>query len=137
MRVTGKVSIQLNPIQTILRSKGLDPSGAAQRFHTANVLRRIVKYMPYRSGATIKLTVAQSPVVRPYIITDVPYGQYLYHGKVMVGSPPKKVTKKDLEYTKTKNPDAGPFWDRRLVAAEGAALRADLQRFIRSKGGTV
>lgn len=135
MDVTGKVRIIMNPVQTIIHSKGLAPGGAIQQFHTSNVLRRIVKYMPYRTGATIKLTVAQSPIHQTYIVTDAPYGKYLYHGKVMVGCAPKKVTEKDLEYTKTKNPDAGPYWDRRLMAAEGAAIRADLQRFIRGRSG--
>ncbi len=136
MEVTGRVRVIMNPIQTIINSKGLAPGGAIQQFHTANVLRRIVKYMPYRTGATIKLTVAQSPVQQTYIMTDVPYGKYLYYGKVMMGRAPKRVTEKDLEYTKSKNPQAGSYWDRRLMAAEGAAIRADLQRFIRRRAGT-
>lgn len=135
MEVTGRVRLIMNPAQTIINAKGLDPGGAIQQFHTANVLRRIVKYMPYRTGATIKLTVAQSPVHQTYIVTDVPFGKYLYHGKVMVGRAPKKVIDKDLVYTRTKNPEAGPYWDRRLMAAEGAAMRADLQRFIQRRQG--
>ena len=42
----------------------------------------------------------------------------------------KVLTSRDLEYTKTKNPAAGPHWDRALSAAEGAALAADLQRYM-------
>ncbi len=135
MDVTGRVKLILRPFGQIRQSKGLDVGGDVQQFHAQNVLRRIVKYMPYRTGATIKLTVAASPVEHRYIVTDVPYGKYLYYGKAMEGAPPKKVTSRDLVYTVTKNPQAGPFWDRRLVAAEGAALRADLQRYIRRKAG--
>ena len=93
----------------------LDAGGDVQRFHTANVLRRIVKYMPYRTGATIRLTQAQSPVGRPYIVTDAPYARYLYYGKAMDGKAPRTVTDRDLVYTKTRNPLAGPKWGERLA----------------------
>ena len=39
-------------------------------------------------------------------------------------------TKRTLQYTHTKNPDAGPEWDKTLISREGAAMTADLQRFI-------
>lgn len=133
MNVVGKVTVNMNPINRILRDKGLTASGDVQRFHTNNVLRRIIKYMPYRTSATIKLTIAQTDIKSRYIVTDVPYGKYLYYGKVMVGRAPKKATDDDLNYTKVKNPRAGPFWDRALSAAEGAAITADLQRYICSR----
>ncbi|MTQ98586.1 hypothetical protein GMD88_17470 [Pseudoflavonifractor sp. BIOML-A6] len=134
MSATGKVRLDMKPIRRLLKEKGLAVTGDVQRFHTANVLRRIIKYMPYRTGATIKLTQAQTVISKPEIVTDVPYGKYLYYGKVMVGAPPKRATDRDLRYTKTKNPLAGPFWDRALTAAEGAAMVGDLQRYIRMKG---
>lgn len=130
MNITGKITVNMHQVQRILKDHGLDPGGDVQRFHTANVLHRIVNYMPYRFGGTIKLTVAQTDVSKPFIITDAPYARYLYYGKVMVGKPPKQVTDRDLKYTPTKNPQAGPFWDRRLKAAEGAAMQADLQRYV-------
>lgn len=135
MNAVGKVTVDMKPIRQILKAKGLSVSGDVQRFHTANVLRRITKYMPYRTGATIKLTIVQSPTSKPEIVTDAPYAKYLYYGKVMVGKPPKRPISKDLKYTKTKNPQAGPFWDRALVAAEGKALQADLQRYVSRKAG--
>lgn len=135
MSVVGRVRVNIKPVQKILKDKGLTAGGDVQRFHTANVLRRIVKYMPYRTGATIKLTQAQTDVNVPRIITAVPHGQYIYRGKVMEGPAPKHVTDRDLKYTKTKNPQAGPYWDRRLVAAERRALQADLQNYVNRKAG--
>lgn len=135
MDSTGRVKLILRPISQIRQRKGLEVGGDVQQFHAQNVLRRIIKYMPYQTGATIKLTVAASPVQGRYLVSNVPYGKYLYHGKAMEGAAPKKVTSRDLVYTVTKNPQAGPFWDRRLVAAEGAALQEDLQRYIRRKAG--
>lgn len=129
------VRLQLKPLSQIRGRMGIDPGGDVQRFHTQNVLRRIVKYMPYRTGATIKITVAQTDINKPFIVTDTPYAKYLYYGKAMAGRAPKSVTNRDLVYTKTKNPLAGPFWDRALVAAEGAVLKRELQAYINRKGG--
>lgn len=95
----------------------------------------ITQDMPYRTGATIKLTQTQTVVNEPRIITAAPHAKYIYFGKVMVGDPPKQVTDQDLQYTKTKNPQAGPYWDRALVAAEGTAMRNDLQRYVNRKAG--
>ena len=142
--------LELNPVDQILKNKGLDPGGDAQKFHTANVLKRIKRYMPFLSGMTYKVTVAQTDIARPYIITNTPYAKYLFYGKKMVnaktGKGPRmipgigfrykkgtvlKVTSEDLEYNRTKNPKAGPRWDRALSSAEGKAMAADLQRYLR------
>lgn len=128
-----KCRLRMNSVHQIMKDKGLLQDGSVQAFHTANVLRRIIKYMPYRTGATIKVTIAQTDVNKPYIVTDVPYGKYLYYGKVMVGNAPRSVTDKDLRYTKTKNPQAGPYWDRALVANEQAVLQRELQSYINRK----
>lgn len=133
MKVTGKITVNMNPVNKILKDKGLTPGGDVQKFHTANVLRRIVKYMPYRTGATIKKMLIQTDVRKPEIILDVPYGKYLYYGKAMEGRAPKVVTDRDLVYTKSKHPLAGPYWDRALVAAEMPAMQADVQRYVMRK----
>ncbi len=122
--------LQMNSISQILLDKGVTSSGDVQSFHTQNVLRRMIKYMPMRSGMTIKVTIAQTDINRPEIITNTPYAQYLYHGKVMEGKAPKVVTQRDLNFTKTKNPQAGPYWDRALSAAEGDAIKTELQAYI-------
>ena len=146
-----KYKVKMNPVSQIIHDKGLDAAGDVQRFHTQNVLRRIQKYMPYRTGATIKLTIAQTDINKPEIVTEAPYAKFLYHGKLMVDPKtgaagfmtkdgwrsrkgvPKVRSDRDITYTKTKNPNAGPYWDRALVAAEGAAMAADLQDYINKK----
>ena len=44
--IVGSVKVDSRPVEEILRRKGLTVNGDVQRFHTANVLRRIVRYMP-------------------------------------------------------------------------------------------
>lgn len=117
--------LQMKSVAQILKDKGMDVGGDAQMFHTQNVLRRIIKYMPYRTGMTIKVTIAQTNIRRPIIITNTPYAQEIYKG-VKNGRP--------IKYTKTKNPLAGPYWDRRLSAAEGKVLARELQNYIRRRG---
>ena len=107
--------------------------------------------MPYRTGATFKITVAQTDINKPEIITDTPCACFLYYGKLMVDPKtgaagfliddewksrrgvPKVLSNRNITYTKDKNPRAGPFWDRALSAAEGSAMVADLQRYIDRK----
>ena len=135
--------LEMHSTRQIMRDKGLDENGDVQTYHTRNVLRRIVRYMPYQSDMTIKITVAQTDVRRPLIVTDTPSARFLFNGKLMVsdvtGSPwarkgeTKHVVNTPLNYTKAKNPRAGPHWDRAVSAAEGKAMVADLQRYIDRK----
>ena len=155
MSIVGSVKVNSRPVEEILRRKGLDVNGDVQQFHTANVLRRIVRYMPYRTGATIKLTQAQSPVSQPEINTFVPYARYLHEGKVMVnaatgkgpgmvpGVGPRwkkytelKATDRPLVYTK-KHPKAGSHWGQRLMEKEGDAMLADLKNYVRGRSDPV
>lgn len=140
--------LEMKSVDQIIRDKGLNPGGDAQRFHTQNVLRRIKRYMPFLTGMTYKVTVVQTNISRPEIVTDTPYAKYLFHGKVMIdpkinaagfmtpegwrsrkGSV-KVRTERDLDFTKTKNPKAGPRWDRALSVAEGKIMAAELQRYM-------
>ena len=143
------VYLELNSINKILKDRGLAANGSAQAFHTNNVMHRMVKYMPYLSGTTIKIMIAQTNIRNPYILIDVPYAKFLYYGKLMVDTQTKAAgfltedgwrsrkgvnkvkSSRDITYTKTKHPLAGPYWDRRLWAAEGKAITGDLQDFLR------
>ena len=152
MNVVGRVQVDMKPVKQIMKRLGIDARGDVQRFHTANVKRRIQKYMPYRTGATIKLMIAQSPVNEPFLHVNVPYARMLYYGKVMVDPETgmagfltpngwrsrrgvaKVASSRDIQYDKTRNPRAGPFWDRRLTAAEGQQMATELQDYVRRRG---
>lgn len=153
MNVVGSIKVDMKPVSAVMDRLGVTARGDVQKFHTANVRRRIQKYMPYRSGATIKLMIVQSPADEPFIHVDAPYARMLYYGKVMVDPKTraagfltengwrsrkgvkKVVSSRSIDYDKTKNPQAGPFWDRRLMAAEGEAMRQDLQEYVNRRAG--
>ena len=120
------VHVKINPVSSVLRNHGLDRSGDVQRFWTSTVLRRIQKYMPYRTGETIKLTIAQTDINKPEIVTDEPQARTLFNGVSKSGKP--------LNYTKTKNPSAGPRWDKALTAAEMPAMQQELQDYMNRRG---
>ena len=151
MAVVGEIKVSMKPVEAVMKSHGLDAHGAVQRFHTMNALRRVVKYMPYRTGATIKLTQLQSPISGNAINTFVPYARFLHEGKLMVDpvtgaagfmtkngwrsrkGVKKVVSDRPITYTTTKNPLAGPFWGRRLMAEEGDAMLHDLKNYVRRR----
>lgn len=141
------VRVNMKPTQRMLLELGVDRNGDVQAQWTNDVMRRMVRYMPYRTGTTAtKLMFMRSTTE---IEVAAPYARMLYHGKVMVnaktGKGPAyipnvgyrykkgtilKATNRDLTYTKTKNPLAGPFWDRTLMAAEGDKMIANLQTYV-------
>lgn len=146
------VKIDINPTPMILKAHGLDKNGAVQKFHTQNVLRRIQRYMPYRSGMMIKRMIAATDINKPLIVIPGSEVRVMYHGKLMVDPVtgaagfltkygwrsrpgiPKVLSSRDINYTKTKNTLAGPYWDKRLLAAERDAMVADLERYIKTRG---
>lgn len=123
-----RIKVEMKPVNTILTRLGVNKTGDVQRFVTSTVNRRITRYMPFRTGVlATKLKYIKSSTE---IEVLGPYARYQYYGKVMVGRAPKTVTDRDLRYDKTKNPQAGPFWDKRLMAAEGRQIAAEVQKYV-------
>lgn len=147
-----RVKVTMKPVNTILTRLGVNKTGDVQRFVTETVNRRITRYMPYRTGVlSTKLKFVKSPTE---IEVLGPYARVTYYGKVMVnaktGKGPMnipgvglrfrkgavlKATDRDMEYDKTKNPKAGPYWDRRMMAAEGGQIAAEAQAYVNRKAG--
>lgn len=147
-----KTRVDIKPPGVIIKSLGADSRGDVQRFHTNNVNRRIGKYMPHLTG--MLETKSKHIASNTEIEVVAPYARYQYYGKAMVdastGKGPAYIpgvgyrfrrgaqlvpTERDLQYTTTFNPQAGPYWDRRLVAAENSVMRRELQAYINRKGG--
>lgn len=140
----GKIKVKLNSPNKIIRRLGLDPTGDVQAQFTNIVNRRITRYMP--AGPQAVLSTKLKRMVSPSeIVVEGPYAHYQYKGEiwgpniprkengVIVGyfSPPSKhPTGRRLDYSKSYNKLAGPEWDKRLMAAEGRAISAELQRYI-------
>lgn len=128
-----RIRVEMKPVNTILTRLGVNKTGDVQMFLTNTVNRRITRYMPYRSSA---LSTKLKLITGPAEITVLgPYARYQYYGKAMEGRAPKHVTERPLNYDKTKNPLAGPFWDRALMSHEKDAIIADIQEYVDRKAG--
>ena len=129
-----RITVKMQPVNRIVTRLGVDKQGDVQMQLTRIINKRITRYMPYRSSAlSTKLKVIKSATE---IEVMAPYARYQYYGKVMVGPPPKTVTNIDLNYegSKAKNPLAGPYWDKRMMANEGVAIRTEIQRYVDRRG---
>lgn len=146
-----RVEVKMAPVRQIIAAHGLDKNGDVQRYWTELVNRRMTRYMPFRTGAlATKLKYVASPTE---IVVLAPYAKYQYYGKVMVnaktGRGPMNIpgvglrykkgtvlkpTSRPLNYDRSKNPLAGPYWDRAMIAAEGSAMTAEMQRYINTRG---
>lgn len=142
-----RIKVDMKPVNTILTRLGVNKTGDVQMQVTRIINQRITRYMPFRSGAlATKLKYIKSPTE---IEVLGPYARYQYYGKAMVdattGKGPMfipgvgyryrkgavlKATDRDLEYDTTKNQKAGPFWDKRLMAAEGDQIAAEVQEYV-------
>lgn len=113
----------------ILKSRGLGGSTAARR-HLANTVRRLSDpYVPMQQG-TLKNT-AQIDAEGKSITYSQPYARYQYHGKLMVGRAPKRLTNVDLHHHGA--PMRGAFWDKRMMQARGDEVIDDLAKFVGGK----
>lgn len=145
-----KVKLEMKPIATILARLGIDKNGRVQRFLTETVNRRITRYMPFRTGVLAsKLKFVSSPTE---ITVNGPYARYQYYGKLWVDhitgsafSPKygwKVPTNIPLNYHRpghggengSGNSEAGPFWDRRLMAAEKDVILREVGACIKRGG---
>lgn len=144
-----RIKVEMKPVNTILTRLGVDKTGDVQMQVTRIVNQRITRYMPYRTGAlSTKLKYIKSPTE---IEVAADYAHYQYIGKVRVnaatGKGPMNIPGVGLRYRKgtvTKltdrdldqkphppdNDRAGPLWDRRMMAAEGDQIAAELQAYV-------
>ncbi|MCI7807958.1 minor capsid protein [bacterium] len=146
-----RIKVEMKPVATILTRIGVNKTGDVQMQLTRIVNKRITRYMPFRTGAlSTKLKYIKSPTE---IEVAAPYARMMYYGKVMVNSKTGKgpafipgvgyrykkgttlkATDRDLKYDTTKHPEAGPFWDRRMMASEKDAIVSDVQAYVRRRG---
>lgn len=147
-----RVKVSMKPVNTILTRLGVDKTGDVQMQTTNIINKRITRYMPFRSGAlATKLKFIKSPTE---IEVLGPYARVQYYGEIMVDpvtraagfkdkdgqwksrkGVPKVRSGRQMNYSKHKNPLAGPFWDRRLMATEGKQIAAEVQRYVDRKAG--
>lgn len=99
---------------------GVNKKGRVQRLVTDEVMKNLPDFMPRGSGELIESMEKTAP---NRIRVSTPYARFLYFGKTKSG--------KHVQYSRELNPNAGPHWDRRMVAERGRAITAKVQRMVR------
>ena len=141
-----KVSFPTTPLA--VAQLGVDENGDVQNALTDEVMRNLPDFMPRKSGSLIASVKKVGPTV---IRVDSPYARMQFSGMKMTasngggpfpigdgeyrfrkGAKPKR-TNEPMDYSHSGNRQAGPHWDRRMVAARGKAIVAKINRYVRSR----
>ena len=101
-----RVDVKLDSNDTMLKRRGLNPSGRVQRLMTTECARQMDPYVPMRQGTGSAYAKSGEP--KKYV------------------SPPK-----DLQYHGA--PKRGPYWDKRMWADKGKQITV---KIAKAAGGT-
>lgn len=124
------ITIDLPGTYEIVDRFGLGPDGMTQKFFSNELMRIADGYVPFRQGALKNSATIETDGTA--INYNVPYARVHWYGKVMAGSLPKQPTENDMEYSKIKQPHAGPRWVERAYADNMDALLEAVEKKIRS-----
>ena len=113
--IDGEITLDLSRFETQFKD--------AQFKLDSMVMRDMVEFMPMDTGQFINVTKSMSAAIAGsgiVVAAAPPFGRFLYEGEVMEGvrskSPwakkgeKKQVTGRQIQYTKTKHPDAQSHW---------------------------
>ena len=105
------VKTDIPSVQSCVKKLGADERGDVQRFVTEEVFRRMLPYIPCKTGH-LRETAHVKNTTRIRVWAE--YAKKQFFGVSKGGVP--------FDYDTVGNPKAGPHWDRRLMADEGASI---------------
>ncbi len=110
----------------LLRERGLQANGPVQKFIDSEVIRLMGPYMPMRNGFLEKSATISTVIGSGLVQQHTPYARFQYYGKVMIDPETRSswarkgvkkiLTDRDLVHDKSKHPQAGSFWFKRMKA---------------------
>lgn len=116
------VNVEFNDLQFVAKKLGVDRDGPIQNYLTDLFMQNLPDFMPRESGLLI------SKMSKPYsskVRVAGPYARFLFFGLKSDGTP--------IEYD-NDNPQGTSHWDRRMVAARGRSIAAQVKAFARRMG---
>ena len=118
--------LEMKSIQQLCQERGIVVNGRVQKYIDQEVIRLMDPYTPMLSGELVKSATLGTKIGSGEIHQNAPHARYQYYGKLMVSSltgsayathgESKVLTDKDLQYNKSKHPQAGPYWFERMKA---------------------
>lgn len=119
--------VRLNSLDKIKKKIGIDYNGKVQKFFTNTCAKHMDPFVPFDTGTLAETVVINGQPIGPGVGTNTityqqPYAEYVYYGISKSG--------KELNYHTDKHPEAGPYWDRRMVSAKMNDIVKEVQEFI-------
>lgn len=106
--------VKMQPTSQIELYLGIEPNGRVQRFFTNTCYKHMDKYVP-RDEGNLRTNV---DIGVNYIAYNSPYAHSQYIG--FTKGPVRNYT----------TPGTGPYWDKRMVSAEGQDIVREVQEYI-------
>lgn len=129
----GYTVIRLNPNKVIKRL-GLHPGGKGQQYYQERIMHYMEPYLPRRERGSVVDSMKQGNEPQNARITmRGNHIRYLYFGKAMAGKP-KKPIDKDLAYTKSPHPKAGPFWAKQVEQNDMDKIGQEMTSWVKERG---
>lgn len=128
--------VKFNDPDKIIENLGLTPGGNVHKFFMTRARERMLPYTPYRDYGTFT-TELETNYEKGYFKWPMKYARKLYYGINSAAAQSGSggfTFGNAINYTKRPHPKAGPFWDRNMMQAEGAALVREINAYIRSHG---
>lgn len=126
------MSITLKPHSVIKARIKVTNKGPAHKFLTATIAKAMDKYVPFDTGTLAETVIVggqpTANVTENTITYTQKYAGYQYYGQRRDGTHVIRHNKTD------KHSYAGPYWDKRMISAEGERIVRDVQKFI-ERGG--
>lgn len=110
--------VKIKPTSQIKIRLGIEPNGRVQRFAVHTCAIHMDKYLPFDTG-TLARTVEER---QNAVVYNQPYAEIVYKGVR---------NEKELNYQTDKHPLAGPYWEKRMMSAEGKDVIKEIQNFTR------
>lgn len=119
---------RLDSSDKILKRIGLNEGGQIQKFIDSEVLRLCDPYIPFQTGTLRNQGILGTVVGSGIVEWTSVKARYLYYGKAMEGTPPKKATDRDLIYNGA--PMRGAHWFDRMKADRGQEIINGVQKML-------
>lgn len=138
------IKIDMEDVNTILKSHGLEANGKVQKFFTNEIMRASDDYTPNDGG----ILRASARNLGNAILYNTPYARYHWYGKLMVDpitgkgsffkegyghwsrpNTPKVLTQRDMKYK--GSPTRGPRWVERAWVNNKDSIIESTEKFIR------
>lgn len=138
--VSARLIDMMSP-QEMAVAVGIDPKGPVQWMLTESFMQHCKPRIPASQGRFLEDS-GRNECTRA--VWDNPYAHYHYiglvrtdeKGRTWVGEGEQKpvLTDREMVYDKTQNPEAGPYWPQRTIAADIGEILAETRAVMRKQG---